>query len=70
MGVKKCEANQKQHASRQTRSKALISVAAIDILHYDMSPQIIFFMKPSITKSTIAAVLGLGRFSIRILASK
>ena len=28
LGVKKCEANQKQHASRQARPKALISVKA------------------------------------------
>ena len=28
LGVKKCEANQKQHASRQVQSKALISVEA------------------------------------------
>ena len=28
LGVKKCEANQKQHASRQVRPKALISVEA------------------------------------------
>ena len=28
LGVKKCEANQKQHASRQARPKALISTEA------------------------------------------
>ena len=28
LGVKKCEANQKQHASRQVQPKALISVEA------------------------------------------
>ena len=28
LGVKKCEVNQKQHASRQVRPKALISVEA------------------------------------------
>ena len=28
LGVKKCEANQKQHASRQARPKALISAEA------------------------------------------
>ena len=28
VGVKKCEANQKQHASRQVRPKALISAEA------------------------------------------
>ena len=28
LGVKKCKANQKQHASRQVRPKALISVVA------------------------------------------
>ena len=28
LGVKKCEANQKQHASRQVRPKALISAEA------------------------------------------
>ena len=28
LGVKKCEANQKQHTSRQVRPKALISAGA------------------------------------------
>ena len=32
-GVKKCEANQKQHASRQVRPKALISGEAKKLLY-------------------------------------
>ena len=32
LGVKKCEANQKQHASRQARPKALISAEAKKLL--------------------------------------
>ena len=32
-GVKKCEANQKQHASRQVRPKALISAEAKKLLY-------------------------------------
>ena len=33
LGVKKCEANQKQHASRQVRPKALKSAEAKKLLH-------------------------------------
>ena len=33
LGVKKCEANQKQHASRQARPKVLISGEAKKLLY-------------------------------------
>ena len=33
LGVKKCEANQKQRTSRQMRPKALISAEAKKLLH-------------------------------------
>ena len=32
-GIKKCEANQKQHASRQVRQKALISAESKKLLY-------------------------------------